>query len=141
MIEALLVFWGLTVVAAVVLYRAVPRKWLILGLVIFSVVVGGMASEMLGRGKPLSLQLVTREMNLLSYFFEPEEAIHIWVKTKKELRYFILPWSMKLAGQMQRAMGDRRSGRVGKILMEGSGWNPGDFKLKPEALQPLPRKD
>ncbi len=122
--------------ASIFLQWAVPKKYVLLGLVLFCALVGTFLLDLLGRPKPMHLSQV-QEVQIVSTELDYDRAIHIWARDKGELRYYILPWNTALAKRMQELEEGRQLKTVGKITLKR---RSGEWELDGERLMQLPKK-
>lgn len=125
MTELLYFFVPLAVVAAVLCNLGIwaPRRlWLKVGglcaAMLFMPLAYASLTELLSRPKPVSLEWAKRHVkqaNLVGASIREGEAIYLWLKmpATDEPRAYRLPWSRKLAQQLQQAQREARQNRNG----------------------------
>jgi len=91
--------------------------------------------EILGRGRPMPTT-VTR--GIVAHVLEHEVRIHIWAQTKAGIRYYIVPWSTRLAKSLQAAGKAKKKGKIrGYDIVH----KEGKFRVLQRELTPSPEKE
>lgn len=122
---ALYIFVPLAVVAAILCNIGIwaPRKtWIKVGglvaAALFMPLAYGALAELLSRPKPVSLEWAhknVKQASLLGATIEENKAIFLWLRMPdmKEPRAYKLPWSRKMAQQLQKAQREAQKNRNG----------------------------
>jgi hypothetical protein len=105
-------------------------------------------SDMLGRPKSTRLEVLRggmRDARVLGSYLKEGQAVYLWLQLPgvAEPRYYVLPWSEKLAKSLQGAIDQNQKRHGGGIAMKmpfEQGWDKEEPKFYPMPQPKLPDK-
>jgi hypothetical protein len=118
------VFAGAAALAAIAIWAPRPTRVRVSALVItmaFIPVAYLMFIEMLSKPKPMSFewyQRATKKAVLLGVSLHEKESIYLWLRPvgSIEPRYYVVPWNLKLAEKLQKAVDTASRGNSTIVL-------------------------